>query len=66
LRKGREELCNHRSQEMLIIDSVKGPPVFSGLTQRRTIYFSAMAFRIGELKLKPGTGNWEPPIQIIT
>ena len=43
---------------MLIIDSMKGPLVFSGLTQRRAIYFSAMAFRIGKLKLKQG--NTDP------
>lgn len=39
---------------MLITVSIKGPLVFSGLTQRRNIYFSAMAFGIGRLKTGAG------------
>lgn len=53
----REDFCNPKSQEMLIIVSIKGPPVFSGLTQRRNIYFSALAFRIGQLTLEQGKAD---------
>ena len=38
----REAFSKSRSQEMLIILYIKAPPVLSGLTQGRTIYFSAM------------------------
>lgn len=49
LRAGREALSNSGSEEMLIIFYVKGCPVLSGTTQKRTIYFSAVLSELASL-----------------